>query len=94
MALGAAEHRDAWAVRHVHGSCHPAPTETLDPAQRCLEVPDLHVERDVALASFGGGADAVVDAALYAGVPSRSLDPKATSASQRRPCRCPGGPRQ
>src|SRR5215208_7749158 len=71
MALRVGEHRDARAVRHVHGPRHPAPTEALDLSQRRLEVPDLHVEGDVALASFGGGADAAVDAALYAGVRHR-----------------------
>src|SRR5919112_1392620 len=71
MALRVGEHRDARAVRQVHGSRHPAPTETLDLAQRRLEVPDLHVEGDVALASFRGRADAAVDATLYAGVRHR-----------------------
>src|SRR5215203_2109153 len=71
MALGVGEHRDARAVRHVHGPHHCAPTETLDLAQRRLEVPDFHVEGDVALASFRGRADAAVDAALYAGVRHR-----------------------
>src|SRR5919107_2602097 len=71
MALRVGKHRDARAVRQVHGSRHPAPTETLDLAQRRLEVPDLHVEGDVALASFRGRADAAVDAALYAGVRHR-----------------------
>src|SRR3712207_4991247 len=46
MALGVGEHRDARPVRHVHRLHHPAPTETLDLAQRRLEVPYLHVERD------------------------------------------------
>src|SRR5215218_494101 len=67
MALGVGEHHYAWAARHVHGSRHPAPTEALDLAQRRLEVPDLHVECDVAPVSFGGA----VDAAVYAGVRHR-----------------------
>src|SRR5215207_9117814 len=71
MTLGVGEHRDARTVRQVHRLHHPAPTETLDLAQRRLEVPDLHVEGDVALASFRGRADAAVDAALYAGVRHR-----------------------
>src|SRR5687767_14472155 len=71
MALGVGEHRDARAVRQVHRLHHPAPTETLDLAQRRLEVPDLHVEGDLALACFRGRADAAVDAALYAGVRHR-----------------------
>src|SRR5215212_7808079 len=71
MALRVGEHRDARAVQHVHRPHHPAPTEALDLAQRRLEVPDLHVEGDVALASFRGRADAAVDAALYAGVRHR-----------------------
>src|SRR5215203_3612138 len=71
MALRVGEHRDARAVRHVHRPHHPAPTEALDLAQSRLEVPDLHVEGDVALASFRGRADAAVDAALYAGVRHR-----------------------
>src|SRR5829696_656352 len=68
MALGVGEHRDARAVRQVHRLHHPAPTETLDLAQRRLEVPDLHVESDVPLASFRRRADAAVDAALNSGV--------------------------
>src|SRR5215211_6460547 len=71
MALGVGEHRDARSVRHVHGPRHPAPPETLDLAQRRLEVPDLHVEGDVALVSGRRRADATVDAALYAGVRHR-----------------------
>src|SRR5215217_8485575 len=71
MALGVGEHRDARAVRQVHRLHHPAPPETLDLAQSRLEVPDLHVEGDVALASFRGRADAAVDAALYARVGHR-----------------------
>src|ERR687894_1161403 len=71
MALRVGEHRDARAVRHVHRPHHPAPTEALDLAQCRLEVPDLHVEGDVALASFRGRADAAVDATLYAGVRHR-----------------------
>src|SRR5215208_88221 len=71
MALRVGEHRDARAVWHIHRPRHPAPTEALDLAQRRLEVPDLHVEGDVALASFRRGTDAAVDAALYAGVRHR-----------------------
>jgi hypothetical protein len=62
MALRVGEHRYARAVRHVHGPHHPAPTETLDLAQRRLEVTDLHVEGDVVLVSDRGRADAAVDA--------------------------------
>src|SRR5215213_8691339 len=58
-------------VGHFKGPCHPAPTETLDLTQRRLQVPDLHVEGDVALASFQGRSYATVDAALYAGVRHR-----------------------
>src|SRR5215204_7448180 len=65
------EHRDARAVQQVYFFNDPATTETLDLAQRCLEVPDLHVESDVPLASFRRRADAAVDAALYAGVRHR-----------------------
>src|SRR5215212_1049378 len=68
MALRVGEHRDARAVRQVHRLHHPAPTETLDLAQSRLEVPDLHVEGDVALASFRGRTDASIDATLYAWV--------------------------
>src|SRR5215218_651864 len=71
MALRVGEHRDARAVWHVHRPCHPAPTEALDLAQRRLEVPDLHVEGDVAFASLGGRADTAVNAARYARVGHR-----------------------
>src|SRR5215216_5061179 len=73
MALGVGEHRDARAVRHVHRPRHPASTEALDLVQRRLEVPDLHVEGDVALASFRRRADTAVDTALYARVRHRVL---------------------
>jgi hypothetical protein len=71
MAFGVGEHRDARALRDVHRPRQPPAAKTLDPSQRRLEVPYLHVEGDVALASFLGRADAAVDAALYAGVRHR-----------------------
>ena len=73
VTLGIGEQCDAWALRHVHWPHRSAPSETLDLAQRRLEVGDLEVEGEMARTASPNRsyANASVDATLTTGMRHR-----------------------
>jgi hypothetical protein len=71
MALGVGEHRDGGPFRHLRGLHHRAAPQTLDLAQRRLQVGYLNVEGDVPCAALHSCADTAVDATLTARVRHR-----------------------
>src|SRR5215210_9494058 len=71
VALGVGEHRNAGASRHLCGAHHRTAPETLDLAQRCLQVSDLYVDGDVPSAANRARTDTAVNAALTTGVRHR-----------------------